>query len=152
MLLPFALLATGWAAEEAAEDMGLRARCEDGAHPLREPEAPGKPHLTLRMFGTTAEGMILNVDSACEPVPGGDLKALSGDAEDESVRISGKPGAPILQVKADKLPRFDDRDKDVEVSGTTSSCRRARCSNVQEARSRQPTRNSQRTIRRSPPS
>ncbi len=81
-------------------------------------EATGKPHLTLRMFGTAAEGMILDIDSACEPLPGGGLKALSGDSKDESVRISGQPGAPVLTVKAGKLPRFDDREKDVDVSGS----------------------------------
>lgn len=115
-MLPFALLATGLAAEEAPKTWSYARDANTELILSENPETPGKPHLTLRMFGSTAEGMILNVDSVCEPVADG-FKAISGDAEDESLRITGKPGAPVLQVKADELPRFDDRDKDVEVSG-----------------------------------
>lgn len=113
------LLAAGEEPAKAAPKSWGYARDEKIELILTEnAEAAGKPHLTLRMFGTVAEGMILEVDSACEALPNGDLKALSGDAEDESVRLSGKPGAPVLQVKADPLPRSDDREKEVEVSGS----------------------------------
>jgi uncharacterized protein YecT (DUF1311 family) len=115
--LPLALLSTALAAEDAVKSWSYARDVNTELILSENPETPGKPHLTLRMFGSTAEGMILNVDAVCEPVGNG-LKAISGDAEDESLRITGKPGEPTLQLKADELPRFDDRDKDVEVSGS----------------------------------